>query len=108
MWSCLKKRGNSNTLERIDLIKHILLLIGPENIDCLLADREFIGGEWVQWLEDQGIPFLQGILPVDAFFKRLPCGKKIKNAKTTLWGKSVYLSTRWSYKKDELVTLISN
>ena len=28
MWSCLEKRGNSNTLERIDLIKRILLLIG--------------------------------------------------------------------------------
>lgn len=116
-WSLLKKRGNSNTFERIDLIKRILILIGPKNIDCLMGDREFIGGEWVQWLDDQDIPFLlrirnnnllEGILPVNVFFKRLPFGKKVKNAKTTLWGKSIYLSTRWSYKKDELVTLISN
>ena len=47
-------------------------------------------------------------MPVNAFFRRLPFGKKVKNGKTTLWGRSVYLSTRWSYKKDELVTIISN
>lgn len=117
VWSLLKKRGNSNTLERIDLIKRVLLLIGPENIDCLLGDREFVGAEWIQWLDDQSIPFvfrvrnnslLEGALPVDIFFKNLPFGKKCKNGKTYLWGKSVYLSTRWSYKKDELVTIISN
>jgi len=117
MWSCLKKRGNSNTLERIDLIKRILLLIRPENIDCLIGDREFVGAEWIQWLDDQDIPFLvrirnntllEGVLPVNAFFRGLPFGRKVKNGKITLWGKNVYLSTRWSYKKDELVTVISN
>ena len=117
MWSCLEKRGNSNTLERIDLIKRILLLIGAENIECILGDREFVGAEWIQWLDDQGIPFLfrirnnsllEGVFPVKAFFRRLPPGKKVKNGETTLWGKNVYLSTRWSHKKDELVTIISN
>lgn len=117
MWSCLKKRGNSNTSERIDLIKRILLLIGSKNIECLLGDREFMGAEWIQWLDDQGISFLfrirnnsllEGIFPVKAFFKRLPSGKKVKNGEIGMWGKNVYLSTRWSYKKDELVTVISN
>ena len=117
MWSCLKKRGNSNTSERIGLIKRILLLIGPENIACLLGDREFIGADWIQWLDDQGIPFLfrirnnsllEGVFPVKAFFRRLPSDKKVKNGAIDLWGKNVYLSTRWSYKKDELITIISN
>jgi hypothetical protein len=117
MWSCLQKRGNSNTLERIGLIKRILLLIGPENVACLLGDREFIGMEWIKWLDEQNIPFLfrirnnsllEGVLPVNAFFRRLPPHKKVKNGKTTLWGRPVYLSVRWSYKKDELVTIISN
>jgi hypothetical protein len=117
MWSCLKKRGNSNTSERIGLIKRILLLIGTENIECLLGDREFIGAEWIKWLDEQNIPFLfrirnnsllEGVLPVNAFFMRLPPHKKVKNGKTILWGRPVYLSTRWSYKKDELVTIISN
>ena len=117
MWSCLKKKGNSNTSERIDLIKRILLLIGSENIGCLLGDREFVGAEWIQWVNEQAIPFLfrvrnnsllEGILPVNTFFKNLPFNKKIKNGKTIIWGESVYLSTRWSHKRDELVTIISN
>jgi len=117
MWSCLEKRGNSNTSERIDLIKRILLLIEPENIDCLLGDREFVGAEWIEWLDKQNIPYLfrirnnsllEGVFPVNAFFRRLAPRKKVKNGKITLWGRTVYLSTRWSYKKDELVTIISN
>jgi Transposase DDE domain len=117
MWSCLKKRGNSNTIERIALIKQIILLIGAENIDCLLGDREFVGVDWIKWLDEQNIPFLfrirnnsllEGKIPVNVFFKRLPSGKKVKNGKTILWGKAIYLSTRWSYNKDELVTIISN
>jgi hypothetical protein len=117
MWSCLKKRGNSNTSERIDLIKRILLLIGAENIDSLLGDREFIGAEWIKWLNEQNISFLfrvrnnsllEGTFPVNAFFKRLSPHKKVKNGKTILWGRTVYLNIRWSYNKDELVTIISN
>ena len=117
IWSCLEKRGNSNTVERIDLIKRVLLFIGSGNIECLLGDREFVGAEWIEWLDEQNIPFLfrvrnnsllEGVLPVHAFFKRLPTKKKVKNGKTVLWGRAVYLSTRWSYNRDELVTLISN
>jgi len=51
---------------------------------------------------------MEGIVPVNIFFKKLSHKKKVKNGKTMLWGVPVYLSTRWSYKKDELVTLISN
>ena len=94
------------------MIKRILLLIGAKNIGCLLGDREFVGADWIQWLDEQGIPFLfrvrnngllEGLLPINVFFKKLPFSKKVKNAKTVLWGKEVYLSTRWSYKNDELV-----
>ena len=117
MWSCLPKKGNSNTSERIGLIKRILLLIGSENIDCLLGDREFVGAEWIKWLDEQNIRFLfrirnnsllEGLIPVDVFFRNLSPKKKVKNGKTILWGRTVYLSTRWSYNKDELVTIISN
>lgn len=117
VWFCLKKRGNSNTLERIELIKRILMLIGPQHIESLLGDREFVGKEWIKWLDHHGINFafrvrnnslMEGIVPVNIFFKNLSHKKKVKNGKTMLWGVPVYLSTRWSYKKDELVTLISN
>lgn len=93
------------------------MLIGSKNIDCLLGDREFVGADWIQWLDDQDIPFLfrirnnsllEGALPVNDFFQRLSFGRKVKNGKTNLWGKNVYLSVRWSYKQNELVTIISN
>lgn len=55
-WVCLTKNGgNSNVKERIDLMKKVLKLIPAEKIDNLLADREFIGQEWFNWLDQQGI-----------------------------------------------------
>ncbi len=51
VWICLtKKGGNSNAKERIEIMEKLLKLIPAENIDGLLADREFIGREWFEWL----------------------------------------------------------
>ncbi|MDP0562513.1 MAG: transposase [Candidatus Endonucleobacter sp. (ex Gigantidas childressi)] len=51
VWECLdKKRGNSNTDERIAVMERVLNLIPIKRIDNLLADREFIGHEWLDWL----------------------------------------------------------
>ncbi|MDP0562284.1 MAG: hypothetical protein QS721_08160 [Candidatus Endonucleobacter sp. (ex Gigantidas childressi)] len=45
---CLdKKVGNSNTDERIAVMERVLNLIPIKRIDNLLADREFIGHEWL-------------------------------------------------------------
>ena len=41
--SMLPKKGNSNSQERIDLVQRYVNLFGSDNIDCLLADREFVG-----------------------------------------------------------------
>ena len=55
-WTCLDKRGgNSNTNERIALMKKVLALIPADKIDGLLADREFIGQQWFKWLDEQNI-----------------------------------------------------
>jgi len=42
--------GNSNMRERIDLMKKYLDWFGKDSIDCLLADREFIGDDWLEFL----------------------------------------------------------
>ena len=56
VWKCLtKKGGNSNTDERIALMERVLALIPAERIDSLLADREFIGHDWFEWLDQQKI-----------------------------------------------------
>jgi len=42
-WLVLNKKGNSNTRERIALMKRFIKQFGKENIIAVLADREFIG-----------------------------------------------------------------
>ena len=50
LFSTLPKRGNSNTKERIELIERYISLFGIETIDAILADREFVGEDWVAYL----------------------------------------------------------
>ena len=56
-WQFLAKRGNSNTQERIELLGQFLKVVGSDKIDCLVADREFIGADWFAWLRANHIPF---------------------------------------------------
>ena len=46
----MSKSGNSSTGERIDLMNRDITLFGIETIECLLADREFIGEHWIVYL----------------------------------------------------------
>ena len=84
-WQLLAKRGNSNTQDRIDLLDQFLKVVGSDKIDCLVADREFIGAEWFAWLRANHIPFCirirhdmkvsrtTGVLsPARNFFRSLP------------------------------------
>lgn len=56
-WTCLDKRGNSNTKERIDLLEAFIKIFGQEKIKYLLADREFVGEEWFKYLKKRKISF---------------------------------------------------
>jgi hypothetical protein len=57
MWPLLSKAGNSNTAERIALIERFVSVFGREPIAALLADREFVGRAWFEYLQRQGIAF---------------------------------------------------
>jgi hypothetical protein len=57
LWTMLDKRGNSNQEERKLLILRYIHLFGLETIDCIIADREFIGQEWFKFLIDNPIKF---------------------------------------------------
>jgi len=55
LWQLLDKRGNSNQGERIDLFKRFQELWpghSSEHQLIVLADREFIGQQWIKWLRD--------------------------------------------------------
>lgn len=57
MFKLLDKKGNSNTQERKDLINQYIDLFG-NNIQYLLADREFIGEGWLKYLNQQRINYV--------------------------------------------------
>jgi hypothetical protein len=50
MFTMLDKRGNSDMQERIDLMNQYIAWFGVSTIDSLLADREFIGDKWLEYL----------------------------------------------------------
>ena len=53
----LDKKGNSNTQERIDVIESLLEVISLNQIEDFVADREFIGDDWMDFLIDKVFPF---------------------------------------------------
>lgn len=57
LWTLLPRRGNSHTRVRIALIERYLARLPRASIRLLLADREFIGAEWLKFLNDNNIPF---------------------------------------------------
>ena len=53
----LDKRGNSDTPERISIVNKYIQLFGRDTIDCLLADREFVGEQWIAYLNRRSIRY---------------------------------------------------
>ena len=56
-WFPLDKAGNSHTDERILILELFLGLFQKERLATLVADREFIGKTWLEWLKQQQFPF---------------------------------------------------
>ena len=57
MWTMIEGRGCSATGERIELMQRYLDLFGVGSIRFLLADREFVGREWMDFLSENNVPF---------------------------------------------------
>ena len=57
MFHIMQKFGNSSIQERINLLDHFIRLFGADNIECLLADREFIGDKWLEYLNRLNIEY---------------------------------------------------
>jgi len=50
LFTMMPKFGNSSTNERIELLQRYVDLFGIDTIECLLADREFVGDHWIAYL----------------------------------------------------------
>ncbi len=57
MWILLRHRGNSSTSQRINLLKRYIKCFGVSSIKVPLADREFVGHEWIEFLIINDVPF---------------------------------------------------
>ena len=58
IWSVLDNNGGtSDSGERIALMRRYLAIFGAASVRLLLADREFIGLEWMDFLNKNNIPF---------------------------------------------------
>jgi hypothetical protein len=106
-WEALpKKKGNSSPEERIAILKRFIDCFSKERIDCVLADREFIGKKWFAWLFEQDISFhirvkhnlittnARGLeVYIHGLFYSLCCGEKLVLPKSRkLYGQQVYLT----------------
>lgn len=53
-----KSCGNSDHIDRIDLLESFIKVFGKDKIKALTADREFIGIHWLKFLKDAEIPYV--------------------------------------------------
>lgn len=120
IWVFLKKKGNSNTEERIALVDKFVKLFGKECIDYLTADREFIGADWIKYLKKEKISFRIRIRKNTVVFnkyKNTQCkitrlfSLKINeimilNKPRLVWGVSVYIGALRT--KEGFVLIISD
>lgn len=57
LFTMLDKRGNSNSNERIDLVNRFIKLFGKDVIESIVADREFVGEQWLEFLNRNSIRY---------------------------------------------------
>jgi len=62
VWQDLKKKGNSNSTERLALVDKFLAWWQQTGLDLpqlhIVGDREFIGYKWIYGLEDRGLKYV--------------------------------------------------
>lgn len=121
-WTILNNGGTSATKDRMRILKRVLGTLGAEKIECLLADREFIGEPWFQFLIEENIPFIirvkqsymvkglrQGYsVPIGELIKKLGRKKEHINHPVVLWGNALYASIENAKGAREPMIVVSN
>jgi len=115
------KRGNSNTTERINIMKKFIEVFGKEKIEVLTADREFIGKEWFKYLIDEDIPLVIRIKKntkleniffdvenIDALFKNIKYDEFYGYGKADIFNTELHIGGIQSKKSKEPLILVSN
>jgi hypothetical protein len=117
-----KKNGNSNTAERIALMDLFIGIFGAEKIEGFLADREFIGKKWFQYLIENKIKFRirtigstiinradGGFSPARNFFRSLACNEAAQlDGKRKVFGLMLYVTGMRLPSGDYLIIISSD
>ena len=117
LWTVMPECGSSDTAERIELLSRFVKLFGRERLRFLSADREFIGWEWIGWLQRQQIPFRIRIKAGEyltdhkgqerrawQWFSR---ANRCRSGQMLLWGLPVYVGGK-RLREDQYLIVISN
>ncbi len=117
LWTVMPECGASDTVERIELLSGFVKLFGRERLRFLSADREFIGREWIGWLQRQQIPFRIRIKAGEyltdhkgqerrawQWFSR---ANRCRSGQMLLWGLPVYVGGK-RLREDQYLIVISN
>lgn len=106
-----KKSGNSDYKDRIDLVNRYIATFGLETIECILGDREFIGKNWLEYLDQQHIPYVLRMKEKGQYIAKRKRGGKMVKA-TSLFkhlpaGESTYVGKRKIGKIDPYLSHIT-
>lgn len=117
-WIPLNKKGNSDTVERKELLSLFLRLFGKGKVKYLTADREFVGEEWLKWLLEQKIGICLRIkkntlvtdnngksVQIKSQLTKLGVKKRLQNV--VIWGCSVNVEGK-RLKGDNYLIVLSN
>ena len=123
IWTLLtdKKCGNSDFKDRKNIFEKLLTIIPTSQIECLLADREFLSDAFIKYLNNKGIIFViraKDNLIVNnskgqtSNLKKIFKNLSINSAKTLkgkrfLLNNLVYITAK-KLKTGELLILVSN
>jgi len=87
MWTFLDGPGNSSTAQRVDLMQRYLAIFGAASVKRLLGDREFIGVEWMNFLNENNVPFVirvkQGMCVILEDGRRFALSSLLRRTKRT-------------------------
>jgi hypothetical protein len=77
--------GNSETGQRMALMRRYLAIFGAASIRLLLADREFVGRAWMDFLNENNIPFAirmkEKLIVTTEDGRRLPLGSVLRKCR---------------------------
>lgn len=127
LWCDLAHPGNSDTAQRITLVEQFVTLFGKSCIRFITADREFVGADWLAWLDRNDLCFVIRIRKDDwlthadgttqaafGYFEQRADGCRNKKQAWLLWRIPVFVGGKYlpakqtKDGKDDWLIVVSN